>query len=950
MEIYTYGNTDAVLGVLHALVMLFGSDDYLDIVRVCIVIGFIVAASASVMQQTHRGWTWLIGVMVVYAIFFIPKTTVIVMDKLSTDPPVAVANVPWAAGFLFSIKSQIGHTLVRLAETALQTIPDPRYRLPSELTYEANGVAFGSRLIRESRAAVVDDVQLRGDIIAYVRNCVFPEIGKSIAPDTIAWSGNLWSSVAVANPALVTPYTPLASIMTVSPCPDVYALISARLPVVGGSMLERLAVNVKPGLSIVDAVAAVGPALESAYTKNQLSAAATSASDILLHNALINHFGEAGQVIAASSSDPAALLMSMAKSQATAQTNASYLLQARQADEATPIVRNTVEAFLLGFFPVVCLLLLVTEGKRTVAFFIGYVYALVWIELWPFTYAILNFVHSTYAAREVAASAFTGAGNALTLMTSGIVYSTALSTAAVTGWMILFVPTLSAALLWGFDKIVGAVPSISSMLGQSGAVAANAAAGNLSIGNMGFDKHALSPQKTSALFTQVQSDRTGDTYTTGIASGVRAVSQLQNTGYLQASRQMTESVSLAQAAGRSEAVALQESVSAQSETVAGMATLLAKGASRSTVGELGKVVGSDTAKSDAETWRTINTTAKEWQRTFKLSEQQAYAMAVSAHGGVEFGLSMKMGASVGLRGGVDASQRAALERAYGSVQKAATTDEVGRTRDFVRRMSSNEQYRNAVISNQGDRQEVSATFQRAAKHAETAQAAYERRDELSRRAEVARQVAIGLGYNELQDPKNTGVLEQLADAERLRPGLQLSSLRGKFENLREQTLSVPQRHLDGSTVATDPKQAYERASAADPALVNRTEQSHAEDRARLGPLNVGSVGISPRLAQAEASVAADPVTPIPPKHGTGAINGPKSTAEIEAARKAMAGKVADALQLQGGEGDDKLRTNEGALLGRANLVPRAAEAAADTMLATRRLLKKGAGSAGTKAK
>jgi conjugal transfer mating pair stabilization protein TraG len=225
MEIYTYGNTEAVIGVLHYLVMLFGTDDFMDIVKTCIVIGFIVAACASVMQDDHRGWTWLLSVMLVYAVCFIPKTSVLVTDKLGVEPPAAVASVPWLAGFLFSVKSQIGHTLVQLTETALQTIPNPKYSLPAELSYERHGVAFGNRLIRETRSASLPDTQLRADVIAYIRNCVYPEVGKSLDATAVSKAIPLWPALQVTNPALVTTYTPLAGILAVHPCPDVFSLI-----------------------------------------------------------------------------------------------------------------------------------------------------------------------------------------------------------------------------------------------------------------------------------------------------------------------------------------------------------------------------------------------------------------------------------------------------------------------------------------------------------------------------------------------------------------------------------------------------------------------------------------------------------------------------------------------------------------------------------------------------
>ena len=275
MEIYAYGNVQAVIGALHFLVMLFGSDDFMDIVRTVIVIGFVVAACASVLQMTHRGWTWLLTVLVMYSILFVPKTSVLVTDKLGIEPPAAVANVPWFAGFVISIKSQIGHTLVQLTETALQTIPDPKYSLPAELSYEQHGLAFGNRLIHASRSALLPDTQLRADLIGYFRNCVYPEIGKSLDPDVIGRSTEVWKDAKVDNWALVTAYTPPLGTVEIKSCPEVYSLIDGRLPSQLTAMMNSFAMNVVPGLTVAAAVAQTDPALFAAYTKSAISGAST---------------------------------------------------------------------------------------------------------------------------------------------------------------------------------------------------------------------------------------------------------------------------------------------------------------------------------------------------------------------------------------------------------------------------------------------------------------------------------------------------------------------------------------------------------------------------------------------------------------------------------------------------------------------------------------------------
>lgn len=833
MEIYTYGNTEAVIGVLHYLVMLFGTNDFMDIVRTAIVIGFIVAACASVMQMTHRGWTWLLTVMLVYAICFIPKTSVLVTDKLAIEPPAAVANVPWLAGFLFSIKSQIGHTLVQLTETALQTIPNPKYSLPAELAYEQHGVAFGNRLVRETRAVSLPDTQLRADVIAYIRNCVYPEVGKSLDATALAKAIPLWPALAVTNPALVTTYTPIAGVLSVSPCPDVYNLITARLPSEATSMLETVAANVSPGVALASAVAAVGPAVEAAYIKTQLANASLTVGDILLHNAMINHFAETGQVMATAASDPAAVLMSMAKSQATAQANASYMLQARMADEASPVIRNVIEILLLGAFPLVCVMLLVTEGRRTVMFIVGYLYALVWVELWPFTYAILNYVHTLYAAKEVAASAFVNPGNALTLLTSGIVYSTVLSTSAIAGWMILAVPTLSAALLWGFDKIVGAVPSLASMLGGAGHAAAAAAVGNVSQGAVSFGQQSLSPQRSSAYFRSAQEDLTGDTRIFGM-SGVEAVRALQNDTFFAGAVQAQQATRLASLSSTASEVGDREAQAAAIEASAAWGELLTKGKGRSTIQDLAGVVGRDQATSDSQAWRDISSVAHGVHTRWGVTEMQAASLIASARAGI--GLRPDIGVGAQLSN----EQQAAIRRDYEGIQRGTTAQETQATQDFLRRLSTSEQYRNAVITNQEDREQLSARLERASRHSHIAEASFANRDTLQQSAELAYSQARSLGYDFIKDPQHTRVVDQLTRDARSNPssiGIALEQELARFGQL-----SQPVQYADGTSAYQDPAARYAQMKP-DPRFADQSTAVDTANRGRLGP--VGTAPVAP---------------------------------------------------------------------------------------------------------
>ena len=96
---------------------------------------------------------------------------VAIVDKLGSQPPAVVGNVPIGVAFFGHATSLVGDVMTRFFETAFQVIPDTNAQLPEALAYQKNGVMFGNRLIQASRAANVADPQLRADMIAFVHNC-----------------------------------------------------------------------------------------------------------------------------------------------------------------------------------------------------------------------------------------------------------------------------------------------------------------------------------------------------------------------------------------------------------------------------------------------------------------------------------------------------------------------------------------------------------------------------------------------------------------------------------------------------------------------------------------------------------------------------------------------------------------------------------------------------------
>ena len=158
-EIYAYGNVDTLTGVFNAIAAIMGGDDYFGLIKTVAVTGVLVAAFAGLFTPGRfHGWGWLMGFLFLYYALFVPKSDVVIVDKLGSQTPVVVGNVPIGVAFFGHYTSKVGDVMTRFFETAFQVIPTSTAQLPAELAYQKNGVMFGNRLIQASRSANIAEL------------------------------------------------------------------------------------------------------------------------------------------------------------------------------------------------------------------------------------------------------------------------------------------------------------------------------------------------------------------------------------------------------------------------------------------------------------------------------------------------------------------------------------------------------------------------------------------------------------------------------------------------------------------------------------------------------------------------------------------------------------------------------------------------------------------------
>lgn len=503
-EIYAYGNNDSLYGIFNAIAAIMGANSYLQAVAIVAFCGFVTAALAyAFMPQKLIGWQWLATVLLVYSILFVPKVTVGIVDKLGTQPVQVVSNVPFGLAFFGNLTSTIGNTLTEVFETAFQTLPGPAQQ-SADLTYQRHGVMFGNTLIKRTRQIVFDDPNFRTDLVNFVHNCTMFDLADGTIDPAVfskapVGGGDIWSLMATPNPARFSSIT-TGGTSDIQPCPAVYANLNARLPAVTTLTTQKLAALLNPNLPLAQAVAEVSNQATQAYLRASLGNAGTTVADIVRQNGLINAINDTSDIIGQKINDPGSLILGLGRAQATAQTNAAWMNFGKMAEDALPLIRNAIEAIIYALFPLVILLLLLTYGLGTMRALQSYLLTLVWIQLWPPVYAILNYMASIASARHIAAAAELGAGvNGLAIVSASPIYSNTISDQAVVGYLVLAVPAIAWAAVKGMHTISqAALTGTSSIQGAASGAAAAAGTGNVALGLVSQDQVNLSPTYSSA--------------------------------------------------------------------------------------------------------------------------------------------------------------------------------------------------------------------------------------------------------------------------------------------------------------------------------------------------------------------------------------------------------------------------------------------------------------------
>ena len=761
-EIYAYQNADSLFGIFNAAAAIKASSDYLAAVAAVAFCGFVAALIAyAFAPEKLQGWKWLATVLLVFSVLIVPKVTVGIVDKTGGAPVKVVSNVPFGVAMLGSVTSTIGHTLTGLFETAFQVIPGVG-GLPSELTYEKNGLMFGNRLIRATGKVVFQDPNFRTDLINFINNCtMYDLIDGTISPSVFSSSGDVWPLMATPNPARFSTVTSAGGV-DVDTCPNIYTSLNGRLPAQITRIQGQLAFQLNPTLPGAAAAGVIATQIQQAYFKNSIADASATAADLIRQNAVLNAINDTSTIIGQKVNDPAAMVLAVGRAQAVAQQNAAWLNYGKVAEQALPVFRNVIEALTYALFPLLVLLLLLTSGRETMIAFKGYATILIWIQLWPPLYAVLNYMASIYAAYDLAAAADLGTGTkALSLQTASTIYSGAISGEAIVGYLAISIPFIAWAALKRMENFGTAlVGGLSGLQGALSGSTGSAATGNVSLGNVSMDQMQLAPNRTSAFMGSMQNDLSGNTFSSNALTGRTAVSLLRNQGFASRVVSMRVSEQDVTEANQQADSARSEAVSAGQQRSAVLTEAFTRGVSKLRSTRSSSGTASSSFEQVGESLNRLDQIAKSVSERTGVSQSQVASIAFGANGSL--GLATPI-ASAKTTASAGKNYQAGILSDEQKVLGAMTSEQVAEFKQFGERVSRDTSFISAIASDSRESRDMSSRLATAATQALRTETAYSTRQAMAERLSSARERGDTISIDIAQDPHNLAMFMRYAE-------------------------------------------------------------------------------------------------------------------------------------------------------------------------------------------
>lgn len=484
IEIQTYWNVETLYYVFNAVASIMAGAGFEGLMKMVFLFAIGIGMFAYAGNKQLEMAKWFIQALVFVSILNLPIARVGLTDKTGLEPPRVVDNVPFALAIVGQTTNLAFGFLTRTYETV--------FGVPEELGLQKGDVGFGHRILKNVNNATVRDPQLRSDLMQFIKECTIYDIKDGvISAQEIVGGTDTWNTIFTnTSPARFVTYDTLTPEPQTAPCTDAAQVLKDR---VADAVSKAQTFYGKQAFSraSTDAIAesmfvsAIGTSYD--WILNNSSNASTALRQSMFNNI----WKEAGAELPALLNDPARVAevnAMMASAQAARQAAGANASISILAQETIPHMRNWLEAILYAMFPIIVVIMVMVSAQGSKQVLGGYMMSLAWIGMWPVLFAVINhlsMMHLRYKMRALELAA--GAG--IPFQLSDVFDATLTDEQSMIGYMVIFVPFLSAAIIkmgqGGFmsiaDKMTASFSGLASQLGGQ------AASGNHSSGQVGMD-------------------------------------------------------------------------------------------------------------------------------------------------------------------------------------------------------------------------------------------------------------------------------------------------------------------------------------------------------------------------------------------------------------------------------------------------------------------------------
>lgn len=512
---YTVGGFDVFRTLFQAIGALFNGGIFSIIAQLSIGVGILmVVIIVGFFHKIRPVLDHLIAYVILLSGLLMPTGSINIVD-LMTREATTVDNIPLALSLVAPVLSTASHKLTQVFEQALQPSPGGPASF-EQLCYTKTGFVFGAQAITQMQGLQITNQNLADNMREFVCQCVIYDAlatSKYTLHD-LKHSGDLWKLVS-AKPSKVRGFawrkldkTPGDQTEIIT-CAEGVNRFNALWKSTNESAFTKAQTSLMQFLGMpLEEQNGMFSNLLGQYMPgalNKLSGKAESADRRIQQQIMIDSVVNAIET----KSVELGASPNFEVRRAYLQQRESYKTIGQVSAQTLPYLKNILEALFYAIFIFVVGMSMLPSGWKT---FIFWVKGVIWLNLWPPLFAVVNFLTTESLTMQVKRAI--GSDEGLSIANTVAVASCAADMSAIAAYGSVLIPVFAWMFLersgYMFSNMAGSILSVSQ--GAATSVAQEAVSGNYNYGNVGVGgmnaynvtqlKHDLAPSYSAGHFVE----------------------------------------------------------------------------------------------------------------------------------------------------------------------------------------------------------------------------------------------------------------------------------------------------------------------------------------------------------------------------------------------------------------------------------------------------------------